>query len=370
MLIFLGTFFLATICNMLSDKYVNKKKSYVFWTLISVVLICGLAGVRDIGVGTDTAGYLQQDFDRINRMNFTYVAMLSMHRGTDILFWSYNYILVKLLKDINWVMFFLELPIVLIFQYIAFKNKKEKGTAIWFTMLIFYFFVYVETYNTMRQSIAVAITLLAMRRVYKKKWVSYVILMVLAVGFHSTAIIALIIPIADIILKSKKYRTISILTLTAASIILVSQYQVILLFFVNRGILASHYLSYGSDYVRQSLNISTAMIVLLMFMLGMYFMCWRAIERSDEKSHLLLYLVFLDNICYLLNAVATSLYRMSLYFGTYPMVIFIPATVNGFKDKRMARVLWIIFMIVFFYVKLVLMGWSGVYPYTSQILGI
>ena len=360
MIIFLVTFSLATICNMLSDKYVNKKIAYVLWTLISVVLICGLAGVRDIGVGTDTAGYLIQDFDRINRMNFTYAGMLSMHRGTDVLFWSYNYILVKLLKDIHWVMFFLELPIVLIFQYIAYKNKKEKDTAIWFTMLVFYFFVYVETYNTMRQSIAVAITLLAMRCVYKKKWVSYAILMV----------IALIIPIADIILKSKKYRTISIFAFTAASITLVSQYQVILSFFVKRGLLASHYLSYGSDYVRQSLNISTTMIVLLMFMMGMYFLCWRAIERSDEKSHLLLYLAVLDNVCYLLNAVATSIYRMSLYFGTYPMIIFVPATVKGFKDRGMAQVLWIIFMIVFFYVKLVLMGWSGVYPYTSQILGI
>lgn len=370
MIIFLVTFSLATICNMLSDKYVNKKIAYVLWTLISVVLICGLAGVRDIGVGTDTAGYLIQDFDRINRMNFTYAGMLSMHRGTDVLFWSYNYILVKLLKDIHWVMFFLELPIVLIFQYIAYKNKKEKDTAIWFTMLVFYFFVYVETYNTMRQSIAVAITLLAMRCVYKKKWVSYAILMAIAVGFHSTAIIALIIPIADIILKSKKYRTISIFAFTAASITLVSQYQVILSFFVKRGLLASHYLSYGSDYVRQSLNISTTMIVLLMFMMGMYFLCWRAIERSDEKSHLLLYLAVLDNVCYLLNAVATSIYRMSLYFGTYPMIIFVPATVKGFKDRGMAQVLWIIFMIVFFYVKLVLMGWSGVYPYTSQILGI
>ena len=49
MIIFLVTFSLATICNMLSDKYVNKKIAYVLWTLISVVLICGLAGVRDIG---------------------------------------------------------------------------------------------------------------------------------------------------------------------------------------------------------------------------------------------------------------------------------------------------------------------------------
>ena len=105
-------------------------------------------------------------------------------------------------------------------------------------------------------------------------------------------------------------------------------------------------------------------------MMGMYFLCWRAIERSDEKSHLLLYLAVLGNVCYLLNAVATSIYRMSLYFGTYPMIIFVPATVKGFKDRGMAQVLWIIFMIVFFYVKLVLMGWSGVYPYTSQILGI
>lgn len=112
---------------------------------------------------------------------------------SDFGFYFLTYILSRFFKDYH-IGFFVYAILVQVFFYIAFKRcKKLFNTPVWFAMLLINLFLYNISLNLMRQCIAVPIAFLAWTYLADGKIKQYILFTIIAVVFHSSALITVLI---------------------------------------------------------------------------------------------------------------------------------------------------------------------------------
>lgn len=372
MVIFLLTFGIASLFNYVADQYYNRnKKVTALCAILSIVVVSALAGVRDLTVGTDVQVYVQPEVLRV--LNGWSLPDLLVYHGTSSpLFWIYTYIMTNLFRDVHWVLFSIEFFICALFYSNAFHCKKEHGTSLALSMFVFYCLFYIETYNTMKQCMAMAVIVFGMRFLERDDWKKYIICLVIAIAFHPTAFLGAIIPFMYIITRRKKFAPLYIFILTIGSFAAMFLYEQILNFLMSVGLLTDHYDIYLGKYLRDSFTISFPLLALNLALIAFYLIMWSIIEREYKNSYALMFMALFGNVMYILNGVIQFGYRAGLYFDIYPQTLFLSVSPRAFaKSSKWAGIfLVLLFLTVYFIYKLVYNGWAGVYPYTSSILGI
>jgi hypothetical protein len=172
-----------------------------------------VAGLR-YKIGSDTLAYMKE---------YEYYPDLSQLFQYDFSETRYDFLWVffcALCKSISSSYFFMQfvhaLIINSIYFYFIYKNTNYR-----FTALFIYFILGFLYFNTeiLRESLAVAVFLLAICSFYEKKWTKYYLLALIASLFHSSALIVLLFPLFSKI-KLNKYFIISLLVVAVlASVI-------------------------------------------------------------------------------------------------------------------------------------------------------
>lgn len=148
--------------------------------------ICFLISFRSYFVGTDSAAYTSfysyianyngSPFDLANN-----VYLFSKNKGWTIFFW----VISRVVKNPNAYLFVSGLFISTIFLYVIFKSKLD----IRYQLMIYILLLYLPSFNATRTFMAIAISLLAVRFSYQKKYFKSLITELIAISFHNTAII-------------------------------------------------------------------------------------------------------------------------------------------------------------------------------------
>ncbi len=182
------------ICVFAQDKKMlgtTNKKSKALYIVIFVVLLA-LAGFRS-GIGTDYVNYkeafkLYADGESPYWYNFEPGFILLIRLFT------------LLFKDLRiWFFIFSLIPLVFVFK--ACKNMSVNAIFSIYLYVAMYF--YCSSFNLVRQFIAVSIVLFAIDSLIKRKYIKYILLILLASMFHTTALIML--PFALIAGKRTKW---------------------------------------------------------------------------------------------------------------------------------------------------------------------
>lgn len=166
----------------------SKGLGHIFVSVL--ILSLGLfAGLRDVSVGIDTQSY--------------YMAILSASPGySGEQFYNYFEIgfvlllkgLIFLVKDPHCVILLVSLMIhtLMIETLWSYKNNVSFS----FSVFLYYTMYYLETYNVMRQWLAIAIIFFALRYLLEDKYIKFVCFLLIATTMHSSAIICIVfIPI-------------------------------------------------------------------------------------------------------------------------------------------------------------------------------
>lgn len=188
--------------------------------LISIVLVL-LVTYRSEYTGTDTKQYM---------LNWSFGAESAMRRAWssgEIFFWSIFAFCIKY-ANIR-VAFFIYALISIWFVLIAIYKLSFKTNPFYVTFVYLLLF-YQECFNLLRQMPAMAFAFLAFTYVFDRKLIRYVILMVSAVMFHSSAILAF--PIYWIY-RRKKMKISSIAGWTIGISIVLVGFQSIVIYAVN-----------------------------------------------------------------------------------------------------------------------------------------
>src|SRR5574344_1232898 len=164
----------------------NYKKVVFYILIILVILIPSLfAGLRSINIGTDTRGYLSNDFN----MSIRYSNLLGVMKTTneEAGFISLIFICTRIFSSIHSSMFIIE---VIIMSFITAYDLKSKTKGEALSIMFCYLFLgFGESLCIMRQHILFAMLFFYLKSFENKNYFKTLLLFVLAYLFHSSTIV-------------------------------------------------------------------------------------------------------------------------------------------------------------------------------------
>ena len=154
----------------------KKENTTILWICI-LLLIC-MAGLRSISVGTDTFSY-EDIYYWIEAGNANFI-----EPGWRFLNWLIQYV------GGNFNMLLMVVAILTLLP-VGFVIKQCSPAPSLSLFLYFSLFTYLQSYNLMRQMLAVSIVLLGYTYLYKQQRVRYLICVAFAMTFHTSALFSI-----------------------------------------------------------------------------------------------------------------------------------------------------------------------------------
>lgn len=191
-MIYVVTFSISIILMVLSFKCKNNKILAKIITGIAIVIPCMLAGLRDISLGVDANIYiyplLKQAIDTNDFVTFVFNNQMM----NDYIYLAMTFFIAKIFKNIFWMFFMIQLLVILP-VYKAIKITYTNNKQVLFGVLLIFLVLYNPAYNMARQSIALAFAILAFAYLDNKNEKKFYIFTIVALLFHWSAIIILLI---------------------------------------------------------------------------------------------------------------------------------------------------------------------------------
>ncbi len=188
-IVYYGTILLASTFAWLSQKFARDKENSFklnkfFWILSITILIITM-GFRACNVGVDDGAYKNIFNDVVNYGPIEKFLQTTIEPGYLIL----NYIISFFTKDFQVVLFITScIPIVLYYKAIEYERK---NVNFFLTVFLFGTLLYLYFFGIIRLFIAASIVTYALRYVFEKKSLKYILFILLATSIHYSAIFML-----------------------------------------------------------------------------------------------------------------------------------------------------------------------------------
>lgn len=325
-------FFLTVIFYYLCVKY--NKKVYLIISFIIPMLIGGLR----YDVGTDYMSYLEYYINHIDiDIGFTIISLVArLFDNFKVMFFTYNFL-------------------TLIFVYLALNNiSKQNRSAALFLFLFLYF---TTGFNAIRQMLAVAILFYSYKYIVNKSFIKYLLFVMLASVFHSSAIITIIV--YPIVISDNKFVKFIIYVSLITFIIF---FEKMILFISN-----INYFSHYSIYISYTDSIKFNN---LSFFIEMFFLLYVLRYKSkmikynpSNKYYLSLY--FIGVLLMLTGFINPYAKRMSIYFTISSVFLLssMPCIFKNSKDRLLNYILIFGFTLLRFIITVYILHQSKIIPY-------
>lgn len=379
-MIYLITFAVAALFLWLAGKC--RGALSVILTVLGLAAPCLLAGMRDETVGTDILSYAK--WQCLSAQSLGPVAFLRAQSGISALGWNvFTWIAVRLTGGLSGYLFCIE-AMCIIPIYMGLR-RAHKGSE-WLGVLVWLLGGYAFTLNGMRQAVAMSIVFYAMNYIFEHKPWKFIIGVLIATFFHQTAIVALLLyPLARALEPDSRFHSrndrwspwklwMLIIGALAASLALGQRFVMMLSVFKE---------SYSYQVNRLGETDFSIGALYALLCVGLAWFSARGdfdftVVRRDESRQATALATDFASVCLLasvgalfwqLNLVAPTLGRLG-YYG----VIALPYLTGIYKDNGRntaeRNLVLLLCALVYFIVMTLMLGKNGVWPYTSQILGV
>lgn len=173
--------------------FLQKVKHKKLWYYIILIVLILIAGLR-YRIGVDTIRYEGHfadipTFSTLTLDDFTYTSHQPLYFILEVF--------AKSISDDFWVMQLLHSILV---NTVLLRFFRLNTRHLFLSILLYFVFMYNSyLFETMRESAAVAMFLLGWEWIKREKWIIFVLFAILAVGFHISAILLLILPLLKIL---------------------------------------------------------------------------------------------------------------------------------------------------------------------------
>ncbi|USQ69067.1 EpsG family protein [Companilactobacillus allii] len=273
-------------------------------------------------VGTDTLQYV--DF---------YLVQNSGFNGNGAMVYSAISNAIFNLTGGNYHVFLFVLSLATIFFVLKSIELLNNNENFMFLSIYIYltFYFYFESFNIQRQMLAVAMTMFAMALLSRKKYIWSIIIFVLSIGIHSTAIFA-IIGFVIWFMKKNKITFCLILGVSLLSNLFLNN------LLNNFSQLFNHYQMY-SDTVLSS---GGGSLMLGIFLLLIVIIAMFLTDMSDDKvGGFVTFMTMIGAVLYIVGSKSQLIIRMADYFAVYS-VVFIPQVLARLSRKFHRRYLYMV----------------------------
>lgn len=296
----------------------NFLRTYYVFITIQLSLVMGL---RDYWIGTDTRQYVGIFLSQDTSFNGNGVAAYNFLSKT---IWN--------LTNGNYHVFLLALSFLTVLFFILSLQKLKSDFFESFIAVFIYisFYFYFDSFNIQRQMLAVSIAMFATCFFIEKKYLKALVFFLLAVGIHSTALIALL---NFALIKIKKNKKSLIISTIALSVMLANVDKILQLF----AEIFSHYNMYISTVESGSLAAGGGALILGLFFI---LIAGTAFFMTDvfgsEIYSFTFFATVLGSLFYIIGMNSQMLIRIADYFLIFAPV-FIPRAIKKVSNKFLQK---------------------------------
>lgn len=313
----------------LTDK---RKKKYIMFAFGCLILVSML---RDYTVGRDLQSHYYDSFLRVINMDWDNLYLLGYENG----YLTFYKIISLFTSNPQWMIAIHSLIVIGITGWFIYRNSEDVVMSTFLFVTTNTWFMYM---TMMRQAMAVCVVLIALEILKMKKWkakryILFIGIVILAMQFHSTAIIALFMPIFDFIPFKKKQVIISSFAMLASFLLYNQLYRLMSLFSIGKRDYTDFYSSSG-----EAINIISlyfVFIYILIFIIGVWYLVYHGrvsietknkstiADKNGYSNNFILYMVLALVICRITGLRISIMSRMTYYFVPF-MFILLPRALN------------------------------------------
>lgn len=299
----------------------NKTNAKTYMVLCSLALILVL-GLRDRYVGSlDTSFYCQFFGLAKDRSLHLYLEQVGVLDGNPVLseagFFVYVWSLAQILPEAQWFLLITSAVIITLTAKFIWNNSENYSVS-WIVFICLGSMTFAM--NGMRQALAMSICLLAYEYAKQKRCFPFLLVILIAVLFHKSAMLFIIV----YFISNMKMNSKSILLLGVG----------VILFLTSSDKLAFLYDTMtGEDYFSAKSFEGGGIITVLIYLIAIALavLCYK--QLREKERFISLAMVILGLVIYVGRYFSTQMYeRVSYYFFYFLMVLF-PITFNCFRTK-------------------------------------
>ncbi len=376
LLFYFGIFFLISFLAFITERAYKKSGSFKTFTynkgtlkvnpsiLIREILLIALPVILltfRYGIGTDYFSYRAIYHNNINTSFFTFSLNdeFSIEFGNNLLVRISNF----LFHDYHGYIFLTALIICGLFFYFL----KEYTELCRFSLMVFICLVIFvgPSMNIIRQVMAVAIVIQGFKYIFSRKFLPYLIFILVAAVFHSTALI--MIPVYFLYSKKEKQNAVRLIV-----VICICLFLPVIMDLVFRLLPYIPFLArYASKYTFSfQASFKIIYIVLKIPIILYVFLFYKKLISKDSRNEFYIYLFLIELAASFLGSFSQWSFRI-MYYGMISEIILVPqllSMVNG-KNKRICYFLILGYYIFCFWFLHYVRGNDGIFPYTFSLLG-
>ena len=339
------------ISGILMTVSIKKKQKVLF--IIALIIPTLFAGLRYY-VGTDYENYY---YTYIHYTNISMKEYFKAGINNPGLF-----LIAKITNIVKSEKVFFGLCALIIYStfILGIKKNYEKYSLF---LLIFLFLMqpFTNGFNIIRQTIAISICFINFQNIYERNLKKFLLVLLLAMSFHMTAIVTLPMYFLYNKNKSQSYSWKSVFVVLF-SIIIFSNIQS-LFPILNRFSFLNQYSSYFSTMATVGNNTS-----LLLKIMVIVFICFfkKKLEQYDRNNNFLFLLLIISLSLELTGFFSAFIKRLSMYYYSIPSILLlseIPRIVKNNKNKLLMFICIFMYAVLLFAVSYVILKQSNIIPY-------
>ena len=321
------------------DKYKILQNIFIVSMFISIWMVSGLR----YNVGTDFKSYeiLFENVDNYDITNSVFeLGYLILNKIT------------KLLINDSQVIFLITSLIVLILIVRTVYKYSSKLELSMYLFINLYF--YYESLNIIRQYIAIAVMFYAVKYVYNRNFIKYILCILVASLFHTSAIFSF--PIY--FMYNFKLTNVKILKGLLVSMIILNLVQPV---FNIISLFIPRYSYYSGGELFSTGTYRSIIIMGTIFFIA--YIKRKTLIQNDYKNNLYINVLFIAFMLSFMGLKSVLFIRIMVYFSIYSIMI-IPNIVNTFDTKLKPIIYLLVITISYVYAYLLLsINDGGVLPY-------
>lgn len=370
MIIYIITFLVVIVLSKLIERYKKSKISY-FIAIVLLLILSIVAGIRSVDMGWDASKYVVSTFYRLDYYNGLIEPFMN-ETTVEMGFSIYSWFLYKLYPNINFLMF--GYSFITTFFIMIFAFREQNKISISKVLIIYYLTLYLVSYNIIRQSISVAIVLVSISLFKDKKKIKALMLFIISLLFHDSAILAIPIYILYIILNKSSSNNIKLrraIIILIVTLIVSYCYSYIIQMLYNIGLITQKYYNYFLSYDDIDYNLSNIFINIYWLIFSCVFI---KMDTEKNKFNELIFNIVLFSISLVINVVSIKIhpiYRISYYYYYIGLFNFVPRfnsyIRNDKANRKVGNLLVYGFLLLMFLWMTVLGNGHNIYPYHSDI---
>lgn len=353
--IYISIFLISGVLLIGINKYNSRFVKLRYFTSMSLLVI--LSTLR-YGVGTDFFTY-RSIFQRLSKMTLKEYIDINGINEMGV------YVLNKfagLLGGFSGYLFLTSTIIIGCTYYVIYREREKISIAV--GLILFLFLDYTMSFNIINQCIAVSIIFIGYRFIIEKNIIKFLIVILIAALFHSTAI--LIFPVYFLWNKRREglIHPILLIIFLIILILVIVNYQKVIDFISTFNGMEAY-----KDYIYTDNRGKNRDLIIKILILIICSLRYKKLVCYDNNNKLYILMLFISVIISFTGFTSPFVKRVGLYFSIVEILI-LPSFIETFKSKKEKRLLSycaILSSILLFILVSYILGQGHVIPYRIMI---